>query len=106
MVVFIFVGNKSLRNYTPFAMPFLYGIMVWAEAPLSGTSNNPARSFGPALISYDFQNFWIYIVAPLLGAAIVVLLFKVFRLHKLLHIKSARISFHDAETHPDLQVQQ
>ena len=106
IVVFIFVGNKKLRNYTPYTMPFLYCIMVWAEAPLSGTSNNPARSFGPALISYNFQNFWIYIVAPLLGAAIVVLLFKVFRVHRLLHIKSARISFHDAETHPDLQAQQ
>lgn len=106
MVVFIFVGNKGIRNYTPYTMPFLYCIMVWAEAPLSGTGNNPARSFGPALISDDFQNFWIYIAGPLLGAVIVVFIYKTFRLHRLLHIKSARISFHEAETHPDLQIQQ
>ena len=31
---------------------------------------NPARSLGPALVSGDLQSLWIYLTAPLLGAAI------------------------------------
>jgi aquaporin Z len=33
---------------------------------------NPARSFGPALITGDFSTYWVYLAGPLLGAAIAV----------------------------------
>jgi aquaporin NIP len=38
--------------------------------PISGASMNPARSLGPALVSGDLQALWIYLTAPLLGAAL------------------------------------
>ena len=44
---------------------------LWA-APVSGTSMNPARSFGPALISGDWSAYWVYVAGPLIGAAIAV----------------------------------
>jgi aquaporin Z len=44
---------------------------LWA-APVSGTSMNPARSFGPALVSGDWNCYWIYVAGPLIGAVIAV----------------------------------
>jgi Major intrinsic protein/Uncharacterized protein conserved in bacteria (DUF2252) len=44
---------------------------LWS-APVSGTSMNPARSFGPALVSGDWTAYWVYVAGPLLGAALAV----------------------------------
>ena len=44
---------------------------LWA-APVSGVSMNPARSFGPALVSGDFSSYWVYVAGPLAGAVIAV----------------------------------
>jgi aquaporin Z len=42
---------------------------LWA-APISGGSMNPARSFGPALVSGDWTAYWVYVAGPLIGAVI------------------------------------
>jgi len=45
--------------------------------PLTGTSVNPARSFGPALFAGGgaLSNVWVFIVGPLVGAVLAVLVF-------------------------------
>jgi aquaporin Z len=44
---------------------------LWS-APVSGTSMNPVRSFGPALVSGDFSSYWVYVLGPLAGACLAV----------------------------------
>jgi aquaporin Z len=44
---------------------------LWGS-PISGTSMNPARTFGPDAVAANFSSYWVYIVGPLLGAVIAV----------------------------------
>jgi aquaporin Z len=66
----IFIGFHKIRRFTPFMIPFLYAIMVPLEASISGTSTNPARTIGPAIISGEWQGWWIYWVGPIIGTLI------------------------------------
>ncbi|MDY3561302.1 aquaporin [Gemmata sp. JC673] len=54
----------------------IVGALIALEAlfagPISGASMNPARSLAPALVSGSVQHLWIYVAAPLLGAAVAV----------------------------------
>ena len=68
----VFLGFRSLRRFTPFVIPFLYAIMVPLEAHISGTSTNPARTFGPALISGRWDGWWIYWLGPMVGMLIAI----------------------------------
>ncbi len=68
LLLVIFIGFRSIRQFTPFMFPVLYAIMVPLEADISGISTNPARSLGPAVISGQWDAFWIYIAGPLTGA--------------------------------------
>jgi aquaporin Z len=68
--LFFFLRHRSLRGFAPELFPPLYAIMVWLEAPVSGTSTNPARTLGPAVISGDWRGWWVYWIGPLIGALV------------------------------------
>jgi len=92
-LLILFIGFRQIRRFTPFMFPFLYAIMVPLEAVISGTSTNPARSLGPAVISGQWDAFWIYLAGPLAGALLASLagsmLAKRITIAKLYHFDSA-----------------
>lgn len=45
----------------------LVALFITFEAPLSGMSLNPARSFASAVVAHSFTSFWIYLTAPVSG---------------------------------------
>lgn len=77
-LIFLFVSSKRLLRFTPLMNWIAVGLMVWIEAPVSGTSLNPARSFGPALVSGVWTAQWLYFVAPLLGGMMGLAAFELF----------------------------
>ena len=64
----VFLSFRLIRPFTPALFPPLYAVMVYAESPISGTSTNPARSLGPALVSGQWAGWWIYWVGPVIGS--------------------------------------
>ena len=44
---------------------------LWGS-PISGTSMNPARTFGPDLVGRDWTDYWVYVAGPLVGATVAV----------------------------------
>jgi aquaporin Z len=74
--IFFLNGHRRLRRFTPLLMPPLYCIMVGLEGALSGTSTNPARSLGPAVVSGTWTAWWLYWLAPIAGAILAVWFFR------------------------------
>ena len=65
--VLVFSNNKQLARFTGIFAGFLVAAYITLEAPLSGMSMNPARSFGSALPAHVWKGWWIYFTAPPLG---------------------------------------
>ena len=68
MTTVLFVSNReALARYTPYFAGALVAIYIVCEAPLSGMSMNPARTFASAFHAMYWRALWIYFTAPLLG---------------------------------------
>ena len=68
--LFLFIGHRRLRRFTPALFPALYAVLVWWEAPLSGTSTNPARTLGPDLVTHIWTGWWVYLIGPIVGTLV------------------------------------
>jgi aquaporin NIP len=55
------------------------GLDALFGGPITGASMNPARSLGPGLVSGELHDLWIYVVAPIGGAAIGALAYQLVR---------------------------
>ncbi len=68
MITVLFVTNhKTLASYTAYFVGILIASYFTFEAPLSGMSTNPARTFGSALHANYWHALWIYFIAPSMG---------------------------------------
>jgi aquaporin Z len=69
LVIFVLTAFNRTMRLTPLATWLLVAAMVWQAAPYTGTSLNPARSLAPAVLDRDLGSLWVYLLAPLVGAA-------------------------------------
>jgi MIP family channel proteins len=69
VIMAVATDTRAVGEAAAIAIGGTIGLEAMFGGPISGASMNPARSFGPALISGDFHALWIYLAAPLAGAA-------------------------------------
>jgi MIP family channel proteins len=62
------VNPRGAKEWAGLVIGATLGVAVMVIGPLTGAGFNPARSFGPALVSGTFDDFWVYVVGPILGA--------------------------------------
>jgi aquaporin Z len=63
-----------------YSIPLLFALVVMLGIPIDGTSANPARSFGPAIVTggLPLSQLWLFLVAPLVGAIVAAVVFMAF----------------------------
>ena len=66
-VVLVATNTPAIARFTGLLAGALVASYITFEAPISGMSMNPARTFGSALAAHNWNALWIYFTAPLLG---------------------------------------
>ena len=69
------VSKRGVGPLAPLAVGLTYMVVQLVAWPLTGASVNPARTFGPALVSDAFDSFWVYVVGPAAGAILGALIY-------------------------------
>lgn len=100
MLTVLYTANRiRLMRYTGLFAALLLALYITVEAPMSGTSMNPARTIASALASGNWRGAWIYLVAPLLGMLLAVDAYRLLTGHghvicaKLNHVTNRRCIF-------------
>lgn len=63
-MILVASNSEKLMRFTPYFVGLMVAVYITFEAPISGMSMNPARSFGSAIVAGNFTAWWIYFLAP------------------------------------------
>ncbi len=70
------IGKMEYKQFAGWAIGTTIAIDALFGGAISGASMNPARSFGPALVSGNFSYHWIYWIAPITGAILALIIYR------------------------------
>jgi aquaporin Z len=79
VILNVSTGPKETGTLAGIAVGGVIGLEAMFAGPICGASMNPARSLAPALVSGHLAATWVYLIAPTLGAAIAVPLWRLVR---------------------------
>jgi aquaporin Z len=71
--------HRSVGHNAAIAVGGTVALLGLFASPISGASMNPARSLGPDIVGNDYTGWWVYLLGPLVGGAIAVLVLTLVR---------------------------
>jgi len=78
-IIHVAKGSKEQGMFAGIAIGSVVLLEAMFAGPICGASMNPIRSLSPAVISGHLEHLWVYLTAPILGAVVAVLTWKVLR---------------------------
>jgi MIP family channel proteins len=79
VIVAVATDTRAVGAAAAIAIGGTVGLDALFGGPVTGASMNPARSIGPALVSGELHYLWLYVAAPVVGAAIGALAYQLVR---------------------------
>ena len=79
VIMAVATDTRAVGAAAAIAIGGTVGLDALFGGPVTGASMNPARSFGPALVSGTWRDFWVYAAGPLTGAALGALAYQLVR---------------------------
>lgn len=76
VIMAVATDTRAVGQAAALAIGATVGLEALFAGPISGASMNPARSLGPALVSWTWSAQWVYVTAPFLGAAFAALTYR------------------------------
>lgn len=82
---------RAIGEFAGLAVGAIIAVDILIVGPVSGGGINPARALGPAIVSGDFENVWIYVVGPITGGLLGALLYSLLRPEEVRKVNKAMI---------------
>jgi aquaporin NIP len=79
VIINVATGSKEQGMFTGLAIGSTVLLEAMFAGPICGASMNPIRSISPALVSGHVEHLWLYIVAPIVGAASAIFIWRVIK---------------------------
>ena len=70
VIIAVATDTRAVGAAAAIAIGGTVGLDALFGGPVTGASMNPARSLGPALVAAEWTDFWVYVAAPVVGAAL------------------------------------
>ena len=74
-----FLSSPRLAPFVPWLVGLLIGLGIAMLGTQTGGSLNPARQFGPSVVSGHVDKLWVFLMAPMVGAEVAARLLKTFQ---------------------------